>query len=69
MPTIDRTEFAQLILQIEQELLLQAQHLSALLIAKDPALAAHHREKLQTVSARIKRPRRINGVPAPHEAA
>jgi hypothetical protein len=69
MPTINRAEFEQLIVQIEQDLLLQAQHLGALLVAKNPTLVAHHRRKLQSVSARLKRPRRIDGVPAPHEAA
>ena len=65
MPTIDRTEFERLILEIEQDLLFQAQHLNALLAATDPTLAAQYRQKLQTVSARIKRPRGTTGVTAP----
>jgi hypothetical protein len=64
MPTIDRTEFEQLLLQIEQDLLLQAKHLGALLIAEDPARAAHHRRQLRLVTARIKRPRHSNAARA-----
>ena len=47
MPTIDRTEFEQVILQIEKDLLLQTQHLGALLIAKDPTLAARTGENCE----------------------
>jgi len=61
MPIIDRFEFERVILEIEQDLLCQAQHLSALLVATDPALAAQHRKKLQTISARIRRPRGTTG--------
>jgi hypothetical protein len=64
MPMIDRTEFEQLILQIEQDLLLQAQHLGALLVAEDPTRADHHRRQLRIVSARIKRPRRSDAARA-----
>jgi hypothetical protein len=50
MLIIDRADFEQLIVQLEQDWLLQAQHFSALLVAKNPALAAHYRRKLRTVT-------------------
>jgi uncharacterized coiled-coil protein SlyX len=65
MSSIDRAEFEQLILQIEQDLLLQAQHLGALLVAKDPTIADHHRQQLRAVTDRIQRPERLNGARPP----
>jgi hypothetical protein len=55
MATTDRAEFKRLILQIERDLLAQAQ-LRALLTAADTAIA-DHRKKLRGIKARIKRTR------------
>jgi len=68
MSTIDRAEFEQLILQIEQDLLLQAQHFGALLVAKDPTIAGHHRGQLRLVTARIKHSERLNTARPPRQA-
>ena len=56
MPITDRAEFKRLILQIERDLLAQAQ-LRALLSAADNTIAGHRR-KLRSVKARIKRTQR-----------
>ena len=57
MGNIDRAELKRLLLQIERDLLAQAQ-LRALLTAADKTVA-DHREKLRSVKARVKRPRRV----------
>ena len=59
MGNIDRAELKRLILQIERDLLAQAQ-LRTLLTAADKTVAAH-REKLRSVRARVKRTRRVKG--------
>ena len=53
MATTDRAEFKRLILQIERDLLVQAQ-LRTLLTAADTTIA-DHRRRLRSVKARIKR--------------
>jgi hypothetical protein len=57
MAITDRAEFKRLILQIERDLLAQAQ-LRRLLSAADTTIAGH-REKLRSVKARIKRTQRV----------
>jgi len=57
MAITDRAEFKRLILQIERDLLAQAQ-LRRLLTAADVTIAGH-REKLRGVKARIKRTQRV----------
>jgi hypothetical protein len=57
MPITDRAEFKRLILQIERDLLAQAQ-LRTLLTAADNTIAGH-RQKLRKVKARIKRTQRV----------
>jgi len=57
MAITDRAEFKRLILQIERDLLAQAQ-LRRLLSAAD-ANVAGHRQKLRSVKARIKRTQRM----------
>jgi hypothetical protein len=57
MANADRAELKRLLLQIERDLLAQAQ-LRTLLTAADQTVAAH-REKLRSVKARVKRTRRV----------
>jgi hypothetical protein len=57
MGQTDRAELKRLMLQIERDLLAQAQ-LRALLTAADKNVA-DHREKLRSIKARIKPPRRV----------
>lgn len=56
MPITDRAEFERLMLQIERDLLAQAQ-LRALLTVADKTVA-DDRQQLRTVKARLKRTRR-----------
>ena len=57
MGQTDRAELKRLMLQIERDLLAQAQ-LRALLTAADKNVA-DNREKLRSAKARVKRPRRV----------
>jgi hypothetical protein len=57
MAITDRAEFKRLILQIERDLLAQAQ-LRTLLTAADATIAGHQ-QKLRSVKARIKRTQRV----------
>jgi hypothetical protein len=60
MAITDSAEFKRLILQIERDLLAQAQ-LRSLLNDADTTVA-DHRQKLQAVKARLTRARRVNPV-------
>ena len=62
MAISDRAEFTRLILQIERDLLSQAQ-LRTLLTDAATTVAGHRRE-LRTIEARLKRTRPVNGTRA-----
>jgi hypothetical protein len=62
MAITDSAEFKRLILQIERDLLAQAQLRS--LLADSDITVANHRQKLRVVKARLERARRVNPVPA-----